>query len=94
MSKFTDGLIPEWRKAHQYWSVRVNALGATLMALTEYVKDAWGSIPQDLKGLLPYASKVALGLFVLGIVVRYLPQQTVGKDNLSGQTSGTPEAAA
>lgn len=73
-------VIPNWRRAHHFLSVQLNAAGVALMGLVEYAKDAWGQIPQDLKGLVPYASKIALVLFLAGIVGRYINQTKETED--------------
>lgn len=63
-------LIPDWRQAWRWWSVRLGALAAALPPL-------WSAIPEDIKSRLP-GSTATIGASVIAIAIviaRVLPQQ-------------------
>lgn len=68
-------LIDDWKKAHRYWSVRLNSAGIALMGLAGIVSEAWNSMPSDLRQAVPYAQGIAMGLFILGLVARVVKQK-------------------
>jgi len=76
--------LPDWRQAWRWWSVRVSAIGAILMAAAIAAPDVlnalWTGLPPELRALVPdhLASKISLGLFVLTIAARLLPQPAPG----------------
>ena len=45
--------IPDWHTAHRLWSVRITALGATLMAALLAFPDLWAALPPEARALLP-----------------------------------------
>ncbi|HEX7823190.1 MAG TPA: hypothetical protein VF463_21560 [Sphingobium sp.] len=61
-------LIPGWTGAWRLWSVRLSTLGAGVMA-------AWSSLPIELRQALPYADRIAAGLFVAVTVARLVAQE-------------------
>ncbi len=61
-------LIPGWGSAWRLWSVRIATLGAGLMT-------AWSSLPDGLRAALPYADRIAAGLFVAVTVARLVAQE-------------------
>lgn len=50
-------LIPNWRQAWRWWSVRVSALGTLLLALAiaapDVVAGAWALLPAEVLAILP-----------------------------------------
>lgn len=50
-------LVPEWRAAWRWWSVRLNLIGnmllAALLAFPAVAHDVWANLPPDLKAMLP-----------------------------------------
>lgn len=61
-------LIPELRRAHRYWSVRVAAFGAVVLAV-------WPELPAELRAQLPYSNQIAAGVLVATIAARVLKQK-------------------
>jgi hypothetical protein len=51
-------LVPEWRKAHRFISVRAAALNVALLA-------TWATLPDDLKNYLPRWLLPVVALFIL-----------------------------
>ena len=73
-AKIEARLIAEWRSAWRYWSVKLNGVGVLLLGATETVSGAWNSMPADLRAALPFMQKVALALFIAGLVARFVAQ--------------------
>lgn len=71
-------LIDDWKKAHRYWSVRLNSAGIALMGISGIVNEAWNSMPPDLRQAVPYAQGIATALFVLGLFARVVKQKGPG----------------
>lgn len=67
-------LIPEWRKAHCMWSVRLGVIAALLYGLQPVLPHWEGVIPEWAYAVL--ASLVA----VAGVVARLIPQQPVEQE--------------
>ncbi len=73
-------LIPHWREAWRYWSLRLTTLGTLLItyltASPEAVLQAWAVLPEDIKAFLPpnYSKFVAIGILALGAVARIIKQ--------------------
>lgn len=72
-------LIPNWRQAGRWWSVRVSALGSILYAamilIPDQLLDLWNMMPGEIRELVPSRTWVSLILFVLVIVARLVPQR-------------------
>lgn len=75
-------LLPNWRQAWRWWSVRVSALGALLAAIALLAPDVvgavWSALPPDLVAQLPrnVAMAVPLGLELATILARITRQRT------------------
>ena len=65
-------LIPEWKEAWKYASVRFQAAGIFVMAVAQFMGEAWNGLPAGLQQKLPHASTIALILFGLGLIGRVL----------------------
>ncbi|MFT3965596.1 MAG: hypothetical protein QM690_06920 [Sphingobium sp.] len=61
-------LIADWRSAWRFWSVRLAALGAALMA-------GWTSLPPEVRAGMPYANEVAALLFAAVAAARLVAQE-------------------
>lgn len=82
----TDGLTPMkliddfelWRK---FWSVRLTAFGAILMAIFTAWPDSvlflWAAMPEEVKELIPrqFATGLACFIFIMSSVARVIKQQ-------------------
>lgn len=74
-------LLPDWRQAWRWWSVRVSALGALLAAIALLAPDVvgavWAALPPELLAKLPrnVAMAVPLGLELATIVARITRQR-------------------
>ena len=75
-------LLPDWRQAWRWWSVRVSALGALLAAIALLAPDVvgavWAALPPELLAKLPrnVAMAVPLGLELATIIARITRQRT------------------
>ena len=67
-------LIAAWREVWGFWSVRLNALGLTLLSFCQLVTETWNSMPDELRQILPYARWVSVGLFAVGFAARFIAQ--------------------
>jgi hypothetical protein len=70
-------LIDDWRTAHKFWSVRLQALGALVMAglgvvSTEF-PNVWNGLPGDLREKAP--SWLGTGLILCGLMLRLMKQK-------------------
>ncbi|QEM41180.1 holin [Pseudomonas phage Zuri] len=63
-------LIPEWKRAWKFASIRWNLLGVLAMGVIEFLNQTWQTLPPDIRDNLPHASKIAMVLFVLSIIGR------------------------
>ena len=63
-------LIPDWKRAWKFASFQISTLGVILMALVEFVNQAWISLPPSVVSQIPHTQTIALALFGLGIVGR------------------------
>ncbi|MEP9401846.1 hypothetical protein [Sphingomonas sp. VNH70] len=74
-------LIPEWRQAWRWWSVRLSALGSLLCAIALASPDAvlavWQALPAELVASLPerLVAVVPMLLFAAAGVARVIQQQ-------------------
>lgn len=74
-------LIPTWRHAWRWWSVRVSALGAALavlaLAAPDVVSTVWSVLPDDVLARLPrnVALTVPLLIQLAAIVARVIQQR-------------------
>lgn len=74
-------LLPDWRKARHWWSVRFAALGALVTGLPILAPDAlqalWNSAPAEVRQLLPahIGRAITCALFVAVIVARIIKQR-------------------
>lgn len=72
-------LIENWRAATRLWSVRVNALGAAVMAFAlaapGAVAQAWAVLPAEMRALVPHPEWIAMFLFAAGIIARVIHQE-------------------
>lgn len=73
-------LVPNWRQAWRWWSVRVSAIGAALSALAigapDLITSVWTSLPVDAREALPFRLSMVVPtvLFALNILARILQQ--------------------
>lgn len=65
-------LVPDWRLAWKWASIRINALGLLLMGVAEILSQSWVSLPPALQQKIPHASSIAMALFALGMIGRIL----------------------
>ncbi|MNO13165.1 hypothetical protein D3C76_27930 [compost metagenome] len=70
-------LIPEWKRAWKFASIRWNLLGVLAMGVVEFLNQTWQSLPPDVRDHLPHASKIAMALFVLSIIGRMFKKKGV-----------------
>lgn len=70
-------LIPEWKRAWKFASIRWNLLGILAMGVIEFLNQIWQSLPPEVRDNLPHASKIAMALFVLSIIGRMLKKVEV-----------------
>lgn len=65
-------LIDDWRTAHHLGSVQVSAGMAAVFGLGPELLSAWGSMPDDLKSMLPHgwAHVIATAGFLLVLLSR------------------------
>lgn len=74
-------LINDWKASWRLWSVRLSALGATLVAFLLAFPDealaVWNAMPADIQALLPEQTGrlLSLILFVSTIVARIVRQR-------------------
>ena len=79
-------LIRDWRLAWRFWSVRLQALGAALLAFSlaapDYAIQALAILPVDIRaGIAPeLVQYVALASVVAGIIARYIKQQRLADE--------------
>lgn len=75
-------LIPEWRKALKFWSVRLSALGAILMSIVLAWPDSllylWSMMPAEVYAYLPerVSQVLALFIFVMTAISRIVKQRS------------------
>ena len=59
-------VIDEWRQGWRFWSVRLNALGAALLAAMmtwpEPLLGLWAALPRELTAILPPRAALAIPL--------------------------------
>jgi hypothetical protein len=79
-------LIPDWRQAWRWWSVRVPALGALMCTIAIISPDAasalWHALPADLIASLPQPVQllVPIAISAMTIVARLLDQRLIDQD--------------
>lgn len=72
-------LIDDWKRSWKFASVQWNVLGILCMLL-EIANQTWNSLPPAVAAQIPNASRIALVLFILGLVGRLIKL----KDNQDG----------
>jgi hypothetical protein len=74
-------LVPDWRLAWRFWSVRLNALGTFVLGLfliwPESLLAMWSLVPPEAREVLPprIVLFVPLALFVAATVARVVKQR-------------------
>lgn len=75
-------LVDDWRKWYRLWSIKLNAIGAALLAAfiayPSMMLEIWNSImPAEVKELLPAQIGLAipLALFIAAMVARVIKQE-------------------
>jgi hypothetical protein len=74
-------LIPDWKKCHRFWSVRISALGAAIMGLFTIWPDSalqlWAAMPDEVRTLIPHriVSGLAAFVFVMTTASRIVKQR-------------------
>jgi hypothetical protein len=63
-------LIPDWKKAWRFASMRWSALGIVLMGILEAFYQGWLQLPPAIADRLPHTSTISIILFVLVMVGR------------------------
>jgi ABC-type branched-subunit amino acid transport system permease subunit len=75
----------DWHKAARAWSTWVAAAGAVLFTLLQEAPHAalaaWDMLPAELRSLLPHSDRLAMLLFGLIFVLRFLRQEQGRKEN-------------
>lgn len=80
-------LIDNIKKWPKYWSVRLSAIGASLLYLTLLMPDvifkSWAVLPDDIKAMLPtnWTQYIALILWGLAITASAIKQTKLHKDD-------------
>ena len=71
-------VIPEWRRAWRFWSVRLNLLGLALIA-AEQALPLWAFVPPEARAALPRWATAGLPLlcFALATIARVVRQEKV-----------------
>lgn len=76
-------LIPNWRESWKMWSVRLSAVGASIMSIFIYFPESslflYNAMPYEVKKLLPdnIALFIALIVFVGTAIARMVKQKKV-----------------
>ena len=78
-------LIPNWKSFLRFASVRINLLGAFLMATASFAEEIFNTLPSWVAEQLPHATTIALVFFVLGIIGRVI---SLAKPNESSNDEG------
>lgn len=72
--KFRIGLAEGWRELHRKSSVRFSALAAMVPPGAVALREAWASMPDDLKAVVPHSMQQAISYTVLAgafLALRY-----------------------
>lgn len=83
-------LIPEWRKCHKMWSIRLGVLGSAIIGFVTAFPDAavqaWNLVPGELKAFIPeqYLPLVGVAVFVASLLARLVRQSDLHKDTEDG----------
>jgi len=73
--------ISNWRQGWKFWSVRLQVLGAALLAFSlqapDYAIQALAILPVDIRaGIAPKLIQyIALGSVIAGVIARYIKQR-------------------
>ena len=69
-------MIPDWRRAGRFWSVRLNPIGLALVA-AEQALPLWAFVPAEARAFLPRWLLIGLPLacFALATVARVIRQE-------------------
>ena len=73
-------LIDDWGKAWKFWSIRLNALGNTmlvaLLAFPAIAQEIWTSLPMEVKSILPssIAYWIPVAIFIASGIARLVRQ--------------------
>lgn len=76
-------LIPDIKKAHKFWSVRLGALTTLVATMVAAAPDAlmavWATLPPDLKAFIPpeYGQIIVVVLIVSSLIARLIDQPKV-----------------
>jgi hypothetical protein len=76
-------LIPDIKKAHKYWSVRLGALTTLIATIVAAAPDAlmatWATLPPDVKAYIPpeWGQIIVVVLIVSSLVARIIDQPKV-----------------
>jgi hypothetical protein len=75
LDKLDDWCVDNWRKALQFWSVRLNLIGAALLPVLMLVPQ----MPAEMQNLLPPTARaIAAGAWcIVNIAVRLKSQKNV-----------------
>lgn len=80
-AKVAKRVIPNWRDAHKWWSVRFGvlavALEGVLTAAPEVAQEVWLGLPEELKAELPenFVKWIAWGLIAASMIARITKQK-------------------
>ena len=89
-------LLPDWRQAWRWWSVRLSALGTILyaaaLAFPQWPLELWNMMPGEVRGFMPqnFATWISFALFLGVVFARLMPQPKAEAkaQGLLGSTSG------
>lgn len=78
-------IVSDWRNIWKRWSVRLNALGTTIVGyfilIPGAARDVWASLPPELKSAIPprYLPAIGLILLVMSILVTPIRQKKLSE---------------
>lgn len=63
-------LIPNWKEAWKFASMRLSGLGVILMSVFEAVHQGWIALPSQVEERIPNAALIALVIYILVMIGR------------------------
>lgn len=77
-------LIPNWKDAWRFGSVRWSGVGFFVMGFIEFFHDLVRQLPAEISSKIPRASTIAMVLFILVMISRIL-KRVHKKDDEDGE---------
>lgn len=81
-------LIPAWREALKFWSVRIAIINAALLTFITTFPDAalqaWLALPAEFKTFIPpdYLQVISIVLLFVGMIARIVKQSKVKTEEI------------